>query len=97
MPARQRLVVGILGYIKRSVANSLKEVILPFVSALVRPHLRLRAGTVQPGKEEQQGDHLSVCKYLKGRCKEDRAGLFLVVPSAKTRGSGQNWNTRCYL
>lgn len=36
---------------------------------------RLRAGTVQPGEEEVQGALLSVCKYLKGGCGDDRALL----------------------
>lgn len=59
---------------------------------------RLRAGNIQPEEEEEQGDHLSVCKYLKGSCKEDRARLSLVVPNAKTQEAmGTNWSTRCYL
>ena len=48
---------------------------------------RLRAGTIQPGGQEAQGNPISAYKYLKGRCKEDRDRLFSVVPSARTRGS----------
>jgi len=32
------------------------------------------------GEEKDQGIS-SMCKYLKGRCNEERASLFLVVPS----------------
>ncbi|KAK4816501.1 LOW QUALITY PROTEIN: hypothetical protein QYF61_017462 [Mycteria americana] len=35
-----------------------------------------RAGTVQPGEKQDQGDLINVCKYLKGGSKEDRAKLF---------------------
>ena len=33
-------------------------------------------------------------KYLKGRCKEDRARLFPVVPSARTRDNGNTQKHR---
>lgn len=37
----------------------------------------------------RDGSHgLSVHKYLKGGCKQDRAGLSSVLPSGKTRGCG---------
>lgn len=55
---------------------------------------RLRAGTVQPGEEEVQGDLTSVCKYWKGGCGDGRARLLPVVPSDRTRGCGHKLKHR---
>lgn len=55
---------------------------------------RLRAGTAQPGEEELQGDLISVWKCLKGGCGDDRARLFSVVPSDRTRDSGHKLKHR---
>ena len=38
--------------------------------------------------EKAQGDRISVHNCLKGGCKEDRARLFPVLPSGRTRGNG---------
>ena len=45
-----------------------------------------RIGTILPGEENTQGHLISVCKSLKRRSKEDGAGLFSEVLSARTAG-----------
>jgi len=40
------------------------------------------------GEEKAQGTLANVYKRLKGGYKKDRARLFLVVPSDRTRGNG---------
>lgn len=41
----------------------------------------MRARSVHPGEEKDQGDLISICKYLMGGSKADRANLRLVVAS----------------
>ena len=49
---------------------------------------------MQPGEEKAQGDLIKVYKYLKGGCKENRARIFSVVPSGRTRSNGHKLKHR---
>jgi len=56
-------------------------------------HFHERTGAVQPGEGSEED--LSVCKYLKGRCKELGSLQWFPVPGPKAMGT--NWSSRFLL
>ncbi|KAK4824554.1 LOW QUALITY PROTEIN: hypothetical protein QYF61_016158 [Mycteria americana] len=84
--------------IRQSIPNMSSKVILPFYSALLRPHLeycvqfwapqyKRDMDVLERVQAEGSGAFTNVYKYLKGESKEDRAKLLSVVPSNRTRGN----------
>ena len=86
---------GILGSIRRGVANMDKEVIVPLYSALVRPYLEycVQVGGSQYKKDSLenrrlQGDLITVFQYLKGAYKREGSQLFTRINNGRTWGNG---------
>lgn len=80
------------------MASRLREVILLLYSALCpvvkccvqcSAHQEKRdVATLQLGKEKAQRDLNKDYKFLEGGCKDDRASVFSLLPSDRTRGNG---------
>ncbi|GAB0176408.1 hypothetical protein GRJ2_000106000 [Grus japonensis] len=90
----------VLGCIKRSVTSRSREVILPFYSALVRPHLEYCVQLWGPQhkqdmelleqvreKRKLRGDLRAAFQYLKGAYRKAGDGLFTRACSDRTRGN----------
>ena len=63
--------ICILGYIKRSVASRVREVILPLCSVLVRPHLEHCIRTWSP----QYGRDMDMLEHVQGRATKVIQGM----------------------
>lgn len=50
--------------------------------------------TETAGRREGSGDLINLYKYLKGRSKEERARLFLLVPTLRSEATGTHWTIR---